>query len=133
MSNSKHKSASFPTIVGGSSLLVIFAVLCLTIFTLLALSTAQANARLLSASTQAVAAYYSADLKAEQIYAQLRTSADTSASLPAQVTQTGNHYTYSCPISPTQELQVIVVRDPSNPESWSVLRWQAISTVEYEP
>ena len=44
-----HKKVAPPT-VGGSSLLVIFAVLCLTTFTLLALSTAQANKRLSDAS-----------------------------------------------------------------------------------
>ena len=40
MKSRKHFS---PPMVGGSSLLVIFAILCLTIFTLLALSTAQAD------------------------------------------------------------------------------------------
>ena len=39
-----------PPMVGGSSLLVIFAVLCLTIFTLLTLSTVQADTRLSEAS-----------------------------------------------------------------------------------
>ena len=37
---------SFPPAVGGSSLLVIFAVLCLTVFALLTLSTAAADSRL---------------------------------------------------------------------------------------
>ena len=43
-----------PPAVGGSSLLVIFAVLCLTVFAMLALSTVQANGRLSDASAEAV-------------------------------------------------------------------------------
>ena len=48
-------------IVGGSSLLVIFAVLCLTVFALLGLSTVQAGGRLSEASAEAVSAYYAGD------------------------------------------------------------------------
>ena len=51
--------------VGGSSLLVIFAVLCLTVFALLGLSTVQADGRLSGASAEAVSAYYAADCRAE--------------------------------------------------------------------
>ena len=42
--------------VGGSSLLVIFAVLCLTVFALLGFSTVQADRRLADASIAAVSA-----------------------------------------------------------------------------
>ena len=42
--------------VGGSSLLVIFAVLCLTVFALLGLSTVRADGRLSDASAKAVSA-----------------------------------------------------------------------------
>ena len=67
-----HKHA--PPAVGGSSLLVIFSVLCLTVFALLSLSTVQASGRLSSTSAQAVAAYYQADSQAEAILARLRHS-----------------------------------------------------------
>ena len=40
--------------VGGSSLLVIFAVLCLTVFALLGFSTVQADGRLADSTVQAV-------------------------------------------------------------------------------
>ena len=42
-----------PPPVGGASLLVVFAVLCLTVFALLSLSTVRANGRLSEASAQA--------------------------------------------------------------------------------
>ena len=48
------RKQSFPIpAVGGSSLLVIFAVLCLTVFALLGLSTVQADIRLADASARA--------------------------------------------------------------------------------
>ena len=56
-----EKRRFLPAAVGGSSLLVIFAVLCLTVFALLALSTVQADGRLSQKTAQAVAEYYDAD------------------------------------------------------------------------
>ena len=66
-----------PPAVGGSSLLVIFAVLCLTVFALLSLSTVQADGRLSEAAVASVAAYYEADCRAEEILARLHISKNT--------------------------------------------------------
>ena len=118
----KHRF-SFPA-VGGSSLLVIFAVLCLTVFALLCLSTVQAGQRLSSASAEAVEAYYLADAEAESVLACLR-----AGEMPAGVTAEADHYHYECPISETRSLQVEVRLDGEN---YEVLRWQAVSTVEWE-
>lgn len=112
-----------PPMVGGSSLLVIFAVLCLTVFTLLALGTVQADSRLADASMKAVTDYYAADLEAETIFSALRMGES-----PSRVTVTENIYSYSCPISRTQELRVEIQKDS---DSWNILRWQAVSTVTY--
>jgi len=119
----KPKNKFSPPMVGGSSLLVIFAVLCLTVFTLLALGTVQADSRLSDASVKAVTDYYAADLEAETIFSQLR-----AGNLPPQVTVTDTLYTYSCPISETQELQVELRKDT---DTCTILRWQAVSTVTY--
>ena len=112
------KRFSLP-MVGGSSLLIIFAVLCLTVFTLLALSTVRANTRLCEASVQAVSDYYAADLQAETIFAQLR-----KGTLPEDVTENNNIYSFSCPISETQTLMVELEKTDT---CWNVLRWQAVS------
>ena len=61
-----------PPAVGGISLLVAFAVLCLTVFALLSLSTVQAQSRLADASLETVAQYYAADAEAVRILALLR-------------------------------------------------------------
>ena len=68
----EDKKRFSPPVVGGSSLLVIFAVLCLTVFALLSLSTVRADVRLSEASAQAVSGYYQADCQAEAILARLR-------------------------------------------------------------
>lgn len=111
--------------VGGSSLLVMFAVLCLTVFALLGLSTVQAGTRLSQQTAQAAADYYRADCRAEEIFAQLR-----AGQLPAEVTVQQTIYSYTCPISQTQQLCVQLRQDA---DGWRVLRWQAVSTAEWEP
>jgi len=111
-------------VVGGSSLLVIFAVLCLTVFALLGLSTVQAGGRLSQASAQAVADYYQADRQAEEIFARLRAGEE-----PDGVTNTDGVYAYSCPISDTQQLEVELLHGEAG---WTVLRWQAVSVAAWE-
>lgn len=113
-----------PPAVGGSSLLVIFAVLCLTVFAMLALSTVQANGRLSDASAEAVTSYYAADAQAEAILAQLR-----AGRVPEDVTVTGETYTYTCPISDTQALEVEVRVSGTD---YEVLRWQSVSTTDWQ-
>ena len=105
--------------VGGSSLLVIFAVLCLTVFALLGFSTVQADQRLEEISVQAVEDYYSADAEAEKILALLR-----GGQVPEGVQLQDGIYSYSCKISDTQAIQVQV-----RAQDWKVLCWQSVSTV----
>ena len=119
----KDKESFSLFVPGGSSLLVIFAVLCMTVFSLLTLGTARANARLNEASVRAVTTYYEADLQAEKILAQLR-----GGLLPESVTYTDDVYSYICPITDTQHLQV-QVRNADG--VWEILQWQAVSTMEY--
>ena len=112
---------SSPPAVGGSSLLVIFAVLCLTVFALLGLSSVQANGRLSDASAQAISGYYTADCQAEAILSRLR-----AGELPEGVTVSDGLYTS---ISDTQTLAVEVRLDGAD---WTVLRWQAVSIAAWE-
>ena len=111
-------------VVGGSSLLVIFAVLCLTVFALLSLSTVQANGRMSEASAQAVSDYYEADREAEEIFARLR-----AGEFPEGVAEIDGVYAYTCPVSETRQLRVELLREG---EDWTVLRWQTESVAEWE-
>ena len=118
-----------PPAVGGGSLLVIFAVLCLTVCSLLGLSTVQADGRLSEASAKAVAAYYAADCRAEEILARLR-DGELPEGVTVSVTPEGDTYAYDCPISDTQTLAAEVLMEDT---AYTVLRWQAVSTADWEP
>ena len=118
------KEKRTPPTVGGSSLLVIFSVLCLTVFALLSLSTVQANGRLSDACAQATFAYYEADAKAESILAQLR-----QGEVPEGVTLKDGVYSYSCPMSETQTLAVRVRLEE---QSYTILCWRPVSTIQWE-
>ena len=107
-----------PPAVGGSSLLVVFAVLCLTVFALLSLATVRADERLSEASARAAANYYAADVEAQTILAALR-----AGEMPDGVTETDGVYASSCPISDSQTLEVEVLLEDGG--GWTVLRWQA--------
>ena len=117
----KHKMLSLPPI-GGSALLVSFAVLCLTVLALLSLSTVLAERRLSDAAAEAAASYYEADLQAETVFAKLRAG----ETVP-EVTVTEDRYTYHCPISEHQWLDVELQRTD---EAWTILRWQTMARSE---
>lgn len=110
--------------VGGSSLLVIFTVLCLTVFALLGLGTVQAGERLTDASADSVAAYYAADLQAETILAQLRAGEAVKG-----VVWDGDCCTYSCPVT---DRQVLAVTVRLTGDDYEILRWQTLSTTAWE-
>lgn len=118
------KKSDSPAAVGGSSLLVIFTVLCLTVFAVLSLSSVQADGRLSKASAEAVKDYYEADCKAEEILAQLRQGI-----VPGGVTVQDNRYLYECRISDTR---VLVVEAEVTEGTYQVLRWQTKSTMQWQ-
>lgn len=108
-----------PPMVGSSSLLMAFAVLCLTVFALLSLSTVQADKRLSLASAQSVQDYYRADSRAEELFARLR-----GGEMPADVEFSQGIYRFSCPVGENQTLAVELERTE---DGWRVLRWQTLA------
>lgn len=111
----KRDSFSIPA-TGGASLLVIFAVLCLVIFSLLSLNTVLAEQRISQAHAQAVADWYAADWKAQEIFSELRAGKQVPG-----VEQRDNQYRYSVPISGYQTLLVTLKETDGR---WEVLSWQ---------
>ena len=116
---------SFPAITGASSLLVIFCVLCLTVFTLLSLSTVSADHRISEENAKALTAYYDADSEANEVLAELR-----GGSVPEGVTLADGAYEYSCTVSDTQMLKVRVRVEGTE---YEILQWQTVSTYDWEP
>lgn len=113
-----------PVAIGLSSLLVIFAALCLTVFSLLSLSTAKADRRLADKSRQAAYDYYEADCKAQEILSRIR-----AGQVPEDVSCTNGVFAYQCPISDTQILAVEVTITETG---YEILRWQSVSITQWE-
>lgn len=103
--------------LGGTSLLLIFSVLCLTVFAVLSLSTAKAGDNLSLSSEASVKAYYEADTEAEEILAVLRRG-----DFMEGVEEEDGVYSYSCPINERTSLFVEVEIDGSD---YRILRWQS--------
>ena len=113
-----------PPPVGGSTLLAVFAVLCLTMFAVLSLSAVRADDRLSRKSADAVSAYYRADTEAEAVLARLR-----AGEMPEGVTAEDGIFSYQVPVSDTRELQVAV---RVQRQDYTILRWQTVSVADVE-
>ncbi|SFQ36167.1 hypothetical protein SAMN02910358_01765 [Lachnospiraceae bacterium XBB1006] len=116
---------SVPTPVGGSSLLVIFAVLTLTVFALLGLATVRADVRMADENRKAIGQYYEADQKAENILSKIR-----QGKVPSEVQEKKHVYAYSVPVSRTQVLSVVVKVDG---DAYQIFQWKEINSKEWNP
>lgn len=110
--------------VGAGSLLAAFAILCLTVFALLSLTTAHREQRLSDSAHRAVTGYYEADYQAQEIFARLR-----NGELPAQVRLSDDIYSYQIPISRYNRLEVALKETGAG---WSILRWQLVAETPEE-
>ena len=119
---SRQEAFSLP---GGRALMAILAVLCLTVFAILALSTVLADDRLADASVAATEAWYQADATAEATLAALRRG-----ETPDGVESLGNgEYAYAVPISTEQTLTCRVRIAGSG---YEILTWQAVRTADWQ-
>ena len=114
-----------PTGLGISSLLVIFAVLCLSVFVMLSVSSLQIQQSLNQSAQQSVTGYYAADSCAQEILAQLR-----SGQIPEGVHRENDLYRYQCAISQNRILAVTVRVSGAD---YEILQWQAVTTVSWQP
>jgi len=115
---------------GISALLVIFAVLCLTVLAILSVSTVKADQKLAERSAAQVEQYYAADCEAEAILARLRQGEIPQEVTPAGETESGDTiYAYTCPLSDIQRLEVQVA---AGSETWTILRWQMVSSTDWQ-
>ncbi|MBQ9931985.1 MAG: hypothetical protein IJO79_06470 [Firmicutes bacterium] len=119
---SRNEKRGIPAI-GVSSLLIIFTVLCLTVFALLSVASAQADQALSDKAASSVEGYYAADFAAEETLALLR-----SGEKPSHVKERNGIYYYAHEISATQTLEVEVRVDGSD---YEILRWQAVPSSEW--
>ncbi|MBE6598236.1 MAG: hypothetical protein E7638_02200 [Ruminococcaceae bacterium] len=112
-------------LVGVSSLFVIFAVLCLTIFALLAIEAAMNDERMSLRSLDTTVSFYKAETEAERILAELRVG-----QIPTGVAEENGVFSYSCPISETMHISVCVAVGENG--AYQILQWQTVSDVVWE-
>ena len=112
--------------VGGATLLMLFAVLCLTVFAVLSLISAKSQSALVQKSADAVTAYYQADTRAAEIYDEV--AAGNLSSVKTQASAAGTSYTYSVKIDDNQELQVALTE---NNGKLAIVTWKVCATGDW--
>ena len=122
--------------VGSASVVLVFAVLCLTVFSLITLLVARNNRALAETEASLVTGYYEADALAEQIVAEILSAGtipdsvrgveiDTSWDMNLEV----EVISYLCPLSDKKELYVKLAVDGDNVD---VLNWQMLDIGQWE-
>ena len=125
---------------GAASLMVIFTVLCLTIFSLLTLLTAKNEYALTERTAQNVQDYYAADVQAVKIRRAVETALAQDALPPSidgvQITHSGGEIRYQCPIGSSLRLSVTLVHTGGGVtavRAWQTepaADWQADDSIE---
>jgi hypothetical protein len=122
--------------VGSSSIMLIFAVLCLTVFSLISLSVAGNDKALADAEANLVTRYYEADALAESVLAELiRNGGDVQGPLYGMDIESSWDWdleaqvaAYRCTVSEVKDLYVRVV---FTDDGYSVLAWKLVDTDEW--
>ena len=121
--------------VGSSSIMLIFAVLCLTVFSLISLSVAGNDKALVDTEARLVTEYYKADEFAERIVSEILGAVAVPGEVSGVIIDTQWDWdlaaevsTFICPISDVKELIVkVAVCD----DTYEVLTWKMINTDEW--
>lgn len=120
--------------VGSASIVLVFAVLCLTIFALISFTAANVDKTMSEVSIKTVKEYYEADTLAECILAEILES-DTipetirGVDIITDWDSSATYVMYSCPVSDTKSLFVKVAL---NMDSYDILLWQMQEAGEWE-
>ena len=124
--------------VGSASIILIFAVLCLSVFSLITYVVAGNDKTLVQSESKFVIGYYEADTLAERVLnellqAEIGLTPDSILEVDIEtdydISLGANVFYYSCPISGEKELFVRVARTY---DSYNVLSWQMRDTGEWE-
>lgn len=111
---------------GAVSLVMIFCVMCLAVFSVLTLVTADRESKLSEVTAQRAAEYYQADYNATVIVAALQNGTDPDV----EITWDGNTASFFLPMGDSMGLDVAVSEHNG---TYEVIRWQTVYTGEWEP
>ena len=113
---------------GAVSLVMIFCVLCLSVFSVLTLATADRECRLSEMTARNAEEYYRADHDATVIVAALRNGTDPDAEI--EIDWDGDTASFLLPIGDSLGLDVAV---SIHGGTYEILRWQTVYTGSWEP
>ena len=119
--------------VGATSIVLIAVVLCLTIFSVLALVTANADAKLSKKSLRSIGDYYAAEAKAQEKLAAIDgrlVNGDIEASGDMQIEN--GQIVFSVSIDDARELCVVLERTGKNAPRYEILSYQVVSVGEWK-
>lgn len=113
------------TVSGAVSLVMIFAVLCSTVFAVLTLSTAVGESKLAQATAQHTVDYYTADAQATEIAAALvqdgRPAQIGTVAITYAQTEDGTQASFAVPAGENQSLSVVLLLQN---QSYDILKWE---------
>lgn len=114
---------------GAVSLVMIFCVLCLAVFAVLTLATADREAKLAEMTARSASNYYEADRRAVEVVAALQRGEPVPEDIT--VTWSGDVASFTVPIGEDQSLDAAVRVQDGNP--CEILRWRTAYTGAWEP
>ena len=128
---------------GSVSLILVFAVLCLTIFALLTVSSAKSEYDLSHKTADSVTAYYQADAMAENIFAQIKASLNEGQSFSESISGIKINHTstdsydstyisFNIPVDDVNLLAVGLIYY-SQSRLFDIKQWQLVPAVEWQP
>lgn len=115
---------------GAVSLVMIFCVMCLAVFSVLTLATADREAKLSEMAAGHAEEYYRADYSATVIAAALRNGSPLPADLDVDIVWDGDTASFLLPVGDSLGLDVAVSLRGGE---YKVLRWRTVYTGSWEP
>ena len=115
---------------GAVSLVMIFCVMCLAVFSVLTLASADRESKLSEMTAQSAADYYRADYDATVIVAALQNGSPLPSDLDVDIAWDGDTASFLLPVGDSQGLDVAV---SIHGGACEILRWQMVYTGDWEP
>ena len=120
--------------VGSASIVLVFAVLCLTIFSLISLAAATGDKSLVDAEVNLVTSYYEADTLAEMILGEILKARTIPGEilgihLETKAEAGGMRVSFICPLSDRKELAVEVILYANR---YDIVRWRMQDAMMWE-
>lgn len=139
MQQNERKSSGIN--IGSASIIMVFSVLCLTIFAVLTFVTANNEFKLAEKSSNAIKTYYEADTRAVMTEGKIKEALARGAQVEIDgvtvtVEDDGYHFKYAETVDENQELQVELCYNglrSDMPNALETIKWELKNVAEWSP